>query len=115
MKQGITFTMPITIEGLDLALVESIEFIFKVRNIKTLPSFKTAYYSAAGESGDVIFSDNVFYIPWTREETYNVVGGSNFYLDTRIRLVDSDENPETNIVELTMHPTLFNVGEEVTG
>ena len=115
MKQGTNFQMPVTISGIeDLSTVESIEFLFKRLSSKSQHSFKTAYYAADG-SGDVILSENVFYIPWTRAETYTVPSGSTFYMDTRIHLADTDDNPPTNIVELTMNPTLFDVNEEVTG
>ena len=37
----------------------------------------------------------------------DIDSGKSFYLDTRITLNDTDNQPETNIVELAMNPTLF--------
>ena len=114
MKQGTNFHMSVTVDGIeDLTTIEAIEFLFKRTNSKTQHSFKTAYYAADG-SGDVVLSDNVFYVPWTRAETYSIPGKSVFYMDTRIHLVGTEDNPKTNMVDLMMDPTLFNEDEKVT-
>ena len=50
--------------------------------------------------------------PWTREETYKFLGGETLYMDTRITLRDSTDQPQTEILALKMNPTLF---QEVDG
>lgn len=104
MKQGIGFTMPVKID-IDFCSVEKIEFIFKRTKNRMDGEMKVAVYP-----GDVTRKDgeNVVLIPWTREETYDFPTGTNFYMDTRITLKDSDESPETNIIALKMNQTLFN-------
>lgn len=48
----------------------------------------------------------------TREETYKFLGGETLYMDTRITLRGSTDQPQTEILALKMSPTLF---QEVDG
>lgn len=104
MKQGIGFTMPVKID-IDFSTVEKIEFIFKRTKNRRDDEIKVAVYpdDVTRKEGE-----NVVLIPWSREETYDFPTDTNFYMDTRITLKDSNESPETNIVALKMNSTLFN-------
>ena len=103
MKQGLRFHMPIEFD-IDLDGVEKIEFIFKKEKDQKANAIKTAVYpdNAIRKTGE-----NIVLVPWTQAETYLFQAGKSFYLDTRITLNDTDNQPETNIVELAMNPTLF--------
>lgn len=103
MKQGLRFHMPIEFD-IDLDGVEKIEFIFKKEKDQKANAIKTAVYpDNATRKG----TENIILIPWSQEETYRFSSGKSFYLDTRITLNDTDNQPETNIVGMIMNPTLF--------
>ena len=104
MKQGIGFAMPVKID-IDFSTVEKIEFVFKRQRNRMDDAIKTAVYPGEVTRKE---GENVVLIPWNREETYDFPTGTQFFMDTRITLKDSDESPETNIVTLKMNPTLFN-------
>ena len=67
---------------------------------------KDSLYAYDG-SGACSRMDNVIYVPWTVEETYNFAPDAYLYMDTRITLRESQFQPPTNIVQLTMSLTLF--------
>ena len=103
MKQGLRFTMAVEFD-IDLDTVKKIEFLFKQKGNSSDTALKTATYP---EDATRKGTENIILIPWTQAETYLFQAGKSFYLDTRITLNDTDNQPETNIVELTMNPTLF--------
>lgn len=113
IKLGINTTMAVRI-NLDASLsaddIESIEFLFKQSRGNESESLKTASYKSNG-SGDVERNEDVFYIPWTRAETYKFKPQKPFYLDTRITFVGSRDNPITPITQLMMDDSLFGEGE----
>ena len=107
MKQGINIHMPVRFDGIDLADVAQIEFTFKKTNCRNAEAVKTAVWKADG-TGDCVRkpeTDDIILVPWTRAETYLFCG--SFFMDTRITLNGSTDNPPTNIVALEMGATLF--------
>lgn len=102
MKQGLQLTMAVEFD-VDLDTVEQIEFIFRPKSQGAAQ--KTALYPGdVRRKNDV---EDVVLIPWSRAETYQFPAGQAFYMDTRITLKDTTDQPETNIVMLAMEPTLF--------
>ena len=98
MKQGIKFKLPIQI-GINLDKVEQIEFIFKQG--KTTKEF--IYPSEVAIRRP---NDNIVDLSWDSEDTY-MFKPTYMDMDTRIYLKDTDEQPETQIVNLKLNPTLF--------
>ena len=103
MKQGTQFALPVEI-GMSLDEVSRIEFVFKQKSCKGFPAIKSnvwpdGYTRQAGQ--------HLILIPWTRAETYKFMGGEMLYMDTRITLRDSTDQPQTEILALKMSPTLF--------
>lgn len=103
MKQGTQFVLPVEI-GMDLDDVSRIEFVFKQKNCKGLPAIKSNVWpdDCTRQEGQ-----NIILIPWTRSETYRFLGGETLYMDTRITLRDSADQPQTEILALKMSQTLF--------
>lgn len=96
MKQGTQFALPVEI-GMSLDEVSRIEFVFKQKSCKGFPAIKTNVWpdDCTRQEGQ-----NIILIPWTRAETYK-------FMDTRITLRDSTDQPQTEILALKMSPTLF--------
>lgn len=107
MKRGINVHLSVRFEDIDLADVSQIDFIFKKSNCENAEAAKTAVWKS-DDTGDCSMkpgADDTILVPWTRAETYLFSG--SFFMDTRITLEGSTDNPPTNIVELKMSPTLF--------
>ena len=66
--------------------------------------FKKSLY---GTNGDVTLVNGVFLVPFSKADTYKFKQDAPFYMDTRITLDNSVDNPETEIVPLVMNATLF--------
>ncbi len=103
MKQGTQFALPVEI-GMSLDEVSRIEFVFKQKSCKGCTAIKTNTWpdDCTRQEGQ-----NIILIPWTRAETYKFLGGEALYMDTRITLRDSTDQPQTEILALKMSPTLF--------
>lgn len=110
MKQGLRFTMAVEFD-IDLDTVKKIEFLFKQKGNSSDTALKTATYP---EDATRKGTENIILIPWSQEETYRFSSGKSFYLDTRITLNDTDNQPETNIVELAMNPIFSYSGDGST-
>ena len=95
--------------GMSLDEISRIEFVFKQKNYNGFPAIKSNVWpdDCTRQAGQ-----NIILIPWTREETYKFLGGETLYMDTRITLRDSTDQPQTEILALKMSPTLF---QEVDG
>lgn len=108
MKQGTQFALPVEI-GMSLDEVSRIEFVFKQKSCKGFPATKANVWpdDCTRQEGR-----NIILIPWTRAETYKFMGDEKLYMDTRITLRDSTDQPQTEILTLKMSPTLF---KEVDG
>lgn len=102
MKNGTTSILPVRfkINGAD---VESIIFLFKQEKSNSAPEILIKNYP-----GDVTYKEecNVFEIPFSEADTWLFAEDELFYMDTKITLI-SGAIPETPIVTLRMHPTLF--------
>lgn len=103
MKQGTQFALPVEI-GMSLDEVSRIEFVSKQKSCKGFPAIKSNVWpdDCTRQEGQ-----NIILIPWTRAETYRFLGGETLYMDTRITLRDSTDQPQTEILALKMSPTLF--------
>ena len=113
IKAGTKVAVPITINDDDFDSISAIEFLFA--QSKNGEALKTAYWSREGESRDCFLIEGTYDIGviFTRDNTYLFRQNAPFFLDTRIHYSDSEYNPETPIVQLTMNQTLFAKGEEV--
>lgn len=116
MKQGTNFILPVQIEY-DLEQVKSIDFIFKQAALKNKNEYsirgilkgveKTFTYPSETATLSET-EENVINLYWTDKDTYIFMPeGEPVYMDTRITLNNSTENPETEIVKIQMLPTLF--------
>ena len=76
----------------------------KQKSCKGFPAIKTNVWpdDCTRQEGQ-----NIILIPWTRAETYKFMGGETLYMDPRITLRDSTDQPQTEILALKMSPTLF--------
>lgn len=118
MKQGTNFILPVSIDY-DLTLVSSIDFVFK-QPTKAPASFspkkildgvqKTFTYPSDTATLSTT-EDNTINLHWAVKDTYKFNPEEIIYLDTRLTLKNSTENPETEIVKIKMLPTLFKEDE----
>ena len=101
MKQLTNSILRIKLD-IDLASVEKVEFAFS--QTQTSAPKKLAVYP----SDEVInLGGNVLGVVWSAEETRQFVADNDFYVDTRIKLYNSDYNPETKMATAFMERTLF--------
>lgn len=116
MKQGTNFILPVSIEY-DLSLAESIEFVFKqpkmgANNLAFSPKniingIQKVFVYPSAEATLSTTEENVINLHWDIRDTYKFKPEEYIYMDTRITLKDSEQNPETEIVKIKMLPTLF--------
>lgn len=113
IKAGTNFVLPVIIEDPDFSRISAIEFIFtQTENGDTL---KSAYWSRDGESRSCSKTGaNTILVQWTMADTYLFKQGGQFYMDTRIHYQNSEDNPYTKYIALTMNKTLFKEGEVVS-
>jgi hypothetical protein len=102
MKNGTTSILPVRfrINGAD---VESIVFLFKQEKSNSAPEILTKNYP-----GEVEYKEesNIFEVPFSEADTWLFTEDELFYMDTKLTLANG-QIPETPIVTLRMHPTLF--------
>ena len=103
MKRGLTYHLAVAFDGVCLDDVEHVEIIFT--DSRNGPPLKRAEWP-----GNVIRRDgsNVLLVPWTADETWRFAGDT--YMDTRITLRGTTDQPTTPIVALYMSDTLFEEG-----
>ena len=109
LKQGINVVLPVKFLGIDMTLVEEIDFIFKQDKCDLMPVYKTSVFKSDG-TGDATLregSTNIIDVPWTSDETYLFGPDSLVYMDTKIFVKNSEHNPITPIRSFTMCDTLF--------
>lgn len=114
IKIGTNTTLPVRAlfsNGLSTADVEKIEFIFKQDKQDGSPILKSALYEPGNPESDVVLQDDAFMIRWTMEETYRFAEGQTFFMDTRVWIYGTQDNPTTPIVSLKMDPSLFEEGD----
>lgn len=121
MKQGTSFILPVWFDY-DLSQVTSIDFIFKQPVVKNKAEFSSrrimdgikktfSYPSDTATLSEK--EENTINLHWTRKDTYKFNPEETVYLDTRLNLKNSLENPETEIIEIKMLPTLFKENEAI--
>lgn len=98
MKQGTNFKMNVQF-GIDLSLVDSIEFKFKQGD-------RFLLYHFPSESAYLTDNNQKVQLVWTYEDTFLFKAG-NLRLDTLIKLKDTEDNPQTEIIYVRFDPTLF--------
>lgn len=109
IKRGTNTHLPVEITGLDWADVAKIEFIFKQEQSESAAAVKSATYTPGGS---IARDENTIYIPWTQAETYAFKRSGGYYMDTRVTLESSSDNPNTGApIFLQFTPTLFGAGE----
>ena len=115
IKAGTAFQLPVIIEDDDFAMIDAIEFVFTQKQ-KGGDTLKSAYWSRDGESRDASLREdaNTILVNFSREDSYLFKQGAVYFMDTRIHYEDTEDNPFTRIIPLTMNMTLFKQGEEVT-
>lgn len=93
--------------GVDVGEISEMTFLYKTEKSETAPEILTKTYP-----GEVTYDEEggYFVIPWTEAETLLFAPNDIFYMDTRI-VLDGGYVPTTNIVALTMNPTLFGESE----
>lgn len=107
MKQNTSFILDAKI-GMDLDLVEKVEFIFKQGESRVK---KFIYPSSNAVRGDGENDKDVIYLYWKNRDTMVFDTTNLIEMDTRIHVLDSDQNPETDIIHIRMKPTLFKEGD----
>jgi len=102
MKNGINSILPVRLR-LNISDIESVIFLFKQENSNTAPEILRKTYP-----DDVNYNSekNYFELPISESESWLFTGDKPFYMDTKVTLT-SGYNPQTPIVTLRMHPTLF--------
>ena len=113
LKAGTYTAFPVKIDDNNFASISAIEFLFT--QTENGDALKTAYWSRDGESRDAVLIEGThnISITFSRDDTYKFKQNALFYMDTRIHYEDSEYNPITPIVSLTMNKTLFEEGQEV--
>lgn len=114
IKAGTNFVLPVIIEDNNFAMISAIEFVFT--QTEGGDTLKSAYWSREGESRDAMQdgSSNTILVQFSMADTYRFKQNGQFCMDTRIHYYDSENNPYTSIVYLTMNKTLFKSGEEIS-
>ena len=123
MKRRNPCTLSVRINNQTSYPIEKIEFIFKpylTENVLTDSTVKKVYTSSG--SSEVTLGDNndLYIVPSTAEDTLKFEPGQTLYMDTRIKMIDTDNGnkaiyPETGVVPLTMNGTLFEDNPDVGG
>lgn len=110
MKRRTTPTLPIRIK-LNVNDIETIDFLFKQIKSESAPEILRKVFpsDAVTYNGE----RNFFEIAFSENDTTLFKEDAPFYMDTRITLVNGTV-PETPIITLRMHPTLFGAANEET-
>ena len=103
MKRGTTPILPVRIK-ISNSDIQSIEFLFKQEKSERAPETLKKVYP--GDSIEFDEEHNIYNISFTEEDTRLFLEDEPFYMDTRITMTGGSI-PETPIVTLRMHPTLF--------
>lgn len=104
MKQGTNFHLTVTM-GINLDLVEKITFLFKQQSGAKLT------FTYPSDIASRIDDTNQIKLQWTREETYSFNANEYVMMDSLIELIDSSDNPQTEVVKFSINPTLFEEGD----
>lgn len=82
--------------------------MFKKQRSKDADDVKVNVWKADG-TGECtrVENTNTILVPFTETDTYMFNEGQVFFMDTKIYMTGSAQNPPTNIVEIMMSDTLF--------
>ena len=121
MKRRNPCTLSVRINNQTSYPIDKIESIFKpylTDNVRTGSTVKKVYTSSGSSEVTLGDNDGLYMVPFTAEDTLKFEPGQTLYMDTRIKMIDTDNGnkaiyPETGVVPLTMNGTLFedNPGE----
>lgn len=114
IKAGTNFVLPVIIEDNNFAMISAIEFVFT--QTEGGDTLKSAYWTRDGDSRDARQdgTTNTILVQFSMADTYLFGQNKQFFMDTRIHYYDSEDNPFTRIIPLTMSNTLFKSGEVVS-
>lgn len=110
MEYGMNQTLKVHFTDLQTDILESIEFIFKQENKNEALAKKYVVWEKDFPSEEVYILDSDYenyYIPFTKEETFDFVPNKKFYIDARIHYADTFDNPSVPVVGIMMSPGLF--------
>ena len=114
MEYGMNSTLRVQFTDINTEILESIEFIFKQVNKNDAEALKYVVWNRNSESDDVFIMDDdmtKFYIPFTKQDTFNFKPGKNFYIDARIHYQETFDNPHVPVVAINMRSGLFGRGD----
>ena len=111
MKRGTTPTLPVRLK-LRASDIAQVDFLFKQIKSETAPEILLKTYP--GEDVNYDTDHDIFEISFSEADTRLFTEDEPFYMDTKITLVNG-KIPETPIVTLRMHPTLFEAPDEDEG
>ena len=94
--------------GIDLETVESIQFKFSQSTTKGEISRIVRYPSDEVRRTE---DGSVLEIYWSADQTAMFKSSQDVQMDTRIKLLNSDCNPDTSIATFRIRPSLFEIGE----
>ena len=107
MKSGLTQHIGVTFDSINVSDINKVKFMFRqIKNMNGLVK-KEEVYDPSDESSSVELIDEMFIVPFSLDDSYLFRQNAPFYMDTKIFLNDTEDNPETEIVELYMNQTLF--------
>ena len=123
MKRRNPCTLSVRINNQTSYPIEKIEFIFKpylTENVLTDSTVKKVYTSSGSSEVTLGYNIDLYIVPFTAEDTLKFEPGQTLYMDTRIKMIDTDNGnkaiyPETGVVPLTMNGTLFEDNPDVGG
>lgn len=110
MKQGIHQVMRVQFDGTELDLVSKIEFRFRQQFRTGTDPVRDVVYP--GEDTARVEGQNAIDIDWTATDTAAFNCCAPVMLDTRITVNGSTIQPETAIVNFSIHDTLFEIETE---
>ena len=108
MKRGTTPTLPVRLK-LQTSDIAQVDFLFKQIKSETAPEILLKTYP--GEDVTYNTDHDIFEISFSETDTRLFTEDEPFYMDTKITLVNG-KIPETPIVTLRMHPTLFEAPDD---
>lgn len=110
MEYGMNQTLKVHLIDLQVDILESIEFIFKLEKKNEAEAIKYVVWEKDKEKDEVYTIDDdleYYYIPFSKEETFDFPPGRKFYIDARIHYKDVFDNPTVPVAAINMDSGLF--------
>lgn len=114
MEYGMNSTLKVHFLDIETSILDSIEFIFKQENKNDAKMKKYVVWNRNLVTDDVYTLDDDltnFYIPFTKEDTFNFKPNKDFFIDARIHYIDTFDNPHVKVVGIPMLSGLFGEGD----